>query len=96
MLAGAVWEKLGGTTIGLHLGAEDSTIDVTLPDERTRLTEDEITLLEDTVNDRIRLDAPIRCWFPDEEELKKLPLRKAPTVTEHVRIVAMGDFEMVA
>ena len=64
MLAGAIWEKLGGT--------------------------------EDTVNARIRLDAPIRCWFPEKEELKKLPLRKAPTVSEHVRIVAMGDFEMVA
>jgi len=96
MLAGAIWEKLQGTTIGLHLGQEDSTIDVALPGERTHLTEEEICLLEDTVNERIRLDAPIRCWFPGEEELAKLPLRKAPTVTEHVRIVAMGDFEMVA
>ena len=96
MLAGAIWEKLNGTTIGLHLGAEDSTIDVELPDQRTHLTEDEIRMLEDTVNTRIRLDAPIRCWFPDEEELASLPLRKKPTVTEHVRIVAMGDFEMVA
>ena len=96
MLAGAIWEKLSGTTIGLHLGAEDSTIDVELPDQRTHLTEDEIRMLEDTVNTRIRLDAPIRCWFPGEEELASLPLRKKPTVTEHVRIVAMGDFEMVA
>ena len=96
MLAGAIWEKLGGTTIGLHLGQTESSIDVSMPDERTHLTEDEIRLLEDTVNERIRLDAPIRCWFPDEEELKRLPLRKAPTVLEHVRIVAMGDFEMVA
>ena len=96
MLAGAVWEKLGGTTIGLHLGQTESSIDVSMPDERTRLTEEEIFLLEDTVNERIRLDAPIRCWFPEEEELKRLPLRKAPTVTEHVRIVAMGDFELVA
>ena len=96
MLAGAIWEKLQGTTIGLHLGLEDSTIDVALPGERTHLTEDEIRMLEDTVNGRIRLDAPIRCWFPAAEELEKLPLRKAPTVTEHVRIVAMGDFEMVA
>ena len=96
MLAGAIWEKLGGTTIGLHLGKEDSTIDVSMPDGRTRLTEEEILLLEDTVNTRIRQDAPIRCWFPTEEELKTLPLRKAPTVTEHIRIVAMGDFEMVA
>ena len=96
MLAGAIWEKLGGTTIGLHLGQTESSIDVAMPDERTRLTEEEIFLLEDTVNERIRLDAPIRCWFPEAEELAKLPLRKKPTVTEHVRIVAMGDFEMVA
>ena len=96
MLAGAIWEKLGGTTIGLHLGQTESSIDVSMPEERTRLTEDEITLLEDTVNERIRMDAPIHCWFPAEEELKKLPLRKAPTVTDHIRIVAMGDFEMVA
>ena len=96
MLAGAIWEKLQGTTIGLHLGQEDSTIDVTLPEERTHLTEEEIRMLEDTVNGRIRLDAPIRCWFPPEEELKNLPLRKAPSVQEHVRIVAMGNFEMVA
>ena len=96
MLAGAIWEKLGGTTIGLHLGQTESSIDVSMPDERTRLTEGEILLLEETVNERIRLDAPIRCWFPDEDELKRLPLRKAPTVSEHVRIVAMGDFEMVA
>lgn len=96
MLAGAIWEKIGGTTIGLHLGQNDSSIDVSLPEGRTHLTEEEIRMLEDTVNERIRMDAPIRCWFPDENELKKLPLRKAPTVTEHVRIVAMGDFEMVA
>ena len=96
MLAGAIWEKLGGTTIGLHLGQAESSIDVSMPEGRTRLTEEEILLLENTVNERIRLDAPIRCWFPSEEELRKLPLRKAPTVSEHVRIVAMGDFEMVA
>ena len=96
MLAGAIWEKLQGTTIGLHLGQEDSTIDVELPEGRTHLTEEEIRDLEDTVNERIRRDAPIRCWFPDPEELAGLPLRKAPAVQDHVRIVAMGDFEMVA
>ena len=96
MLAGALWEKLGGVTIGLHLGQADSSIDADMPEGRTHLTEEEIRLLEDTVNERIRADAPIRCWFPGEEELAVLPLRKPPTVSEHVRIVAMGDFEMVA
>ena len=96
MLAGAIHERLGGTTIGLHLGREDSSIDVEMPDGRTHLTEDETAMLEDLVNERIRLDAPVRCWFPGSEELAGLPLRKPPTVAEHVRIVAIGDFEMVA
>ena len=96
LLAGMVYRQLGGTTIGLHLGVEDSTIDVTLPDGRTCLTEAEISVLEDEVNLHIQEDLPIRCWFPAPEELTSLPLRKAPTVTEHVRVVAMGEVEMVA
>lgn len=96
LLAGAIYETLRGTTIGLHVGHEESSIDVTLPEERTHLTEEEIKMLEDLVNRRIRQDDPIRCWFPEKEELSRLPLRKPPTVAEHVRIVAMGDYEMVA
>ena len=95
MLAGAVWQMFGGVTIGLHLGKEDSTIDMTLPDGRTHLTPDEIAALEDTVNRRVQQDDPIRCWFPAPEELEILPARKKPTVKEHVRMVAMGDYEMV-
>ena len=96
LLAGMVYRQLCGTTIGLHLGAEDSTIDVTLPDGRTHLTDSELAALEDEVNLHIEEDLPIRCWFPSPEELARLPLRKAPTVTEHVRVVAMGEVEMVA
>ena len=96
LLAGMVYRQLAGTTIGLHLGAEFSTIDVTLPDGRTHLSEAELAALEEEVNTHIQEDLPIRCWFPEEAELAALPLRKAPTVTTHVRIVAMGDVEMVA
>lgn len=96
MLAGAAWQLYGGVTIGLHLGKEDSTIDLTLPDGRTRWTEEEKEKLETLVNQRVQRDDPIRCWFPEEKELAALPLRKKPTVTEHVRVVAMGDYEMVA
>jgi len=95
MLAGALWEMLGGVTIGLHTGEKDSTIDVSLPDGRTRLTEAEIRALEETVNRRGQQDDPIRCWFPSADELASLPMRKRPTVREHVRVVAMGDYEMV-
>lgn len=96
MIAGAVYNLTGGMTIGLHLGAEVSSIDVQFSDGSTHMSAETIARIEDYVNERIQMDAPIRCWFPDAEELAALPLRKAPTVKEHVRIVAMGDFEMVA
>ena len=96
MIAGAVYKLTGGMTIGLHLGAEVSSIDVQFTDGATHMSAELIARIEDYVNERIQMDAPIRCWFPDADELASLPLRKAPTVKEHVRIVAMGDFEMVA
>lgn len=95
MLAGAAWQLYGGVTIGLHLGAESSTIDMDLPGGRTHLTREETLELETLVNRRVQQDDPIRCWFPDAAELASLPLRKKPTVDSHVRIVAMGDYEMV-
>lgn len=96
MIAGAVHRLLGGMTVGLHLGPETSSIDVELPGGATHLSEADIERVEDDVNAHILEDHPIRCWFPEPEELAALPLRKRPTVKEHVRIVAMGDFEMVA
>ena len=96
MLAGALHELTGAVTIGLHIGPEVSSIDVAMPNGETHLSAEMIDRLEETVNTRVQADHPIRCWFPDAEELKSLPLRKDPTVSEHVRIVAMGDFEMVA
>ena len=96
MIAGAIWRMLGGVTIGLHESDEVSTIDIAMPGGRTHLTADEIARVESHVNDQIQRDAPIRCWFPSPEELETLPLRKKPTVSEHIRVVAIGDEEMVA
>ena len=96
MIAGRLWSRFGGVTIGLHESDEVSTIDVQMPDGRTHLTDEEIRAVERDVNERIQRDVPIRCWFPSAEELKILPLRKKPTVSEHVRVVAIGDDEMVA
>lgn len=96
MLAGAAWQLFGAVTIGLHTGKDVSSIDMDVPSGRTHFTPEEIQDLETLVNRRVQQDDPIRCWFPDEAELAALPLRKKPTVSEHVRVVAMGDYEMVA
>ena len=94
--ANAVWRQLGGHVSGLHLGAEVSCIDADLPGGRTRVTAEELRALEDTVNENIQRDVPVVCSFPDAETLGRMPLRKPPTVKEHIRIVAIGDFEYVA
>ncbi len=96
MLANAAYRLIGGGTIGLHLGIDVSTIDMTLPEGRTRISEDEIKALEDDVNFRIQKNVPIKQWFPESTELMSLPLRKAPTVSENVRIVQIGELEYCA
>ncbi|MBQ8314067.1 MAG: hypothetical protein IJX84_12795 [Clostridia bacterium] len=96
MIAGTLHRLMGGVTIGLHISEDVSTIDVAMPQGVTRISEEDIRRVEAEVNERIQRDVPIRCWFPDAEELATLPLRKDPTVSEHIRIVAIGDDEMVA
>ena len=96
MMAGVIYHMLGGYTVGLHVSAQVSTIDVVLGDGRMRLDEAELIEIERRVNGQIQKNLPIRCWFPDEAELASLPLRKDPTVSEHVRVVRVGDVECVA
>ena len=96
MIASALWRLLGGVTIGLHVSGDISTIDVAMPKGVTRIGPEDIRRVEMDVNERVQRDVPIRCWFPEPEELKTLSLRKPPTVSEHVRVVAIGDDEMVA
>ncbi len=96
MIAGALHRLMGGVTIGLHISQDVSTIDVAMPEGLTRISDADVRRIELDVNERVQQDVPIRCWFPEAEELASLPLRKQPTVTEHVRIVAIGTDEMVA
>ena len=96
MIAGALHRLMGGVTIGLHISETFSTIDVAMPEGVTRISPEDIRKIELDENEHIQRNVPIRCWFPEADELATLPLRKDPTVSEHVRIVAIGDDEMVA
>ena len=100
MIAGVLHRLFHAVTIGLHISADISTIDVSFPDGRTALSEDEISTVEDIINAQIREDLPVHCFFPTEEELSRLPLRKEPTVKTHIRVVGIGHendiVEMVA
>lgn len=93
MIANAVYRFFDGFTIGLHIGAEVSTIDVELPDGRMRLSPEDIARVEDDVNAHIQQNLPIHCYFP--EDVDALPLRKRGDVKENVRVVDIGGYELV-
>lgn len=93
LLSWAIHNRLGGYTYGLHIGAQECTIDTDLKEAPARAVLDQ---LESDVNNLIWRDLPVRQWFPTDEEMRTLPLRKKPTVSENIRIVMTGDVECVA
>lgn len=96
VLANCVHRLAQGFTHGLHIGRAESSIDVSLPGGAKRLAQDTLDAIELLANERIQSDAPMRGWYPDEAELKALTPRKPPGEHEQLRMVAAGDFELVA
>ena len=46
------------------------------------------------MNSVIDDDVSVRAYFPEAAELATLPLRRKPTVPDHVRVVVVGDFDV--
>jgi alanyl-tRNA synthetase len=78
-------------TIGFHLG-DSLTIDLAVE----KLSPDSLDQAENLANRVVIDNVPVRAWFPTDEELKDIPLRKAPEIDGRLRIVAIGDFDFTA
>ncbi|MBI5349357.1 MAG: metal-dependent hydrolase [Chloroflexi bacterium] len=78
-------------TASFHLG-DSLTIDLAVE----KLSPDFIDQAEDLANRIVTDNAPIRSWFPSDDELQKIPLRKAPEIDGRLRIVAIGEFDFTA
>lgn len=90
MLSRALLDEAGAETVSSRLGSTACTIDVHL----ASLDEGAVARAEDLVNRVIEDDLAVRQYFPSPEELTKLPLRRAPKVTENVRVVDVGGFDV--
>lgn len=90
LLSRAFVDVAGAETVSSRLGESACTIDfdVATLDERAAAR------AEDLVNSLIDDDVPVRAFFPAPEELRALPLRRQPKVTDNVRVVAIGDFDV--
>jgi alanyl-tRNA synthetase len=90
MLSRALCDVAGADTVSSRLGETGCTIDV----DKAELDEASVAKAEELVNAVIDDDAAIRAFFPDAAELAALPLRRKPKVESHIRVVAIGDFDV--
>lgn len=90
LVSGAVYAQYGFHNVGFHLGDEDVTLDFD-----GVLTREQLNGIEDTVNRYIRACLPVRAFYPAPEELATLQYRAKLALTENVRIVEIGDGDLL-
>ena len=92
ILSQAFLRRADAPTIGFHLGQESVSIDLEAP----RLDDAAVSDAEALANDIVAQNLAVRAWFPDDEELGRLALRKTPDVRGKLRVVGIGEFDYSA
>lgn len=90
MLSRALLDVARAETVSSRLGASLSTVDIDV----AKIDEAELARAEALVNAVIEDDVGVRQYFPSAEELPTLPLRRPSKVSENVRVVSIGDFDV--
>ena len=90
MLSRALADVARAETVSSRLGESACTIDLDVAALDERAAAEAEALVNAVIDD----DAPIRAFFPSEDELRALPLRRQPKVHENVRVVVIGDFDV--
>jgi alanyl-tRNA synthetase len=89
ILSRAFVDAAAANTVGFHLGAERSTIDL----DRDELTEEDLDRAERAANEAVLADMPVDvAVYPD---LRAVPhdLRRDAAVEGEVRVVRVGDYD---
>lgn len=89
ILSAAFEDLYEAATLSFHLGRETVTMDISLSDLQPEIIE----RVEELANRIVFENRPIQATFMEPEELARLPLRKAPSVSENIRIVAIENFD---
>ncbi len=78
-------------TIGFHLGATTTTIDL----DRGDLTPDEIARAEELANRVIEENREVSARFVERLDLERVTIRRPPKVNGPIRLVEIADFDVV-
>lgn len=91
ILSGIICRRWGYHNVGFHIGSDMVTIDFDGIVPMEALEE-----LEAAANQAIWENLPIRCYYPNEEELPTIPYRSKKALRYPVRIVEIGDVDTCA
>ncbi len=99
LLSGAMYKLFGGVNRGFHMGEHFMTADINLEKDPsfTEVTWKMAMEAEELVNSHIWQDLPVKAEeFSTGEEASKMPLRKELAVDEDVRVVTIGNDDVIA
>ena len=91
LLSAAFEHAFGNRTIGFHMGADLSTIDL----ER-EVSWSDIDRAVDSANQVVWEDRPVAIRFVSDQEAATLPLRKPPTRGGTLRLIDVSGFDLSA
>lgn len=86
ILSGLIHKQYGLDNVGFHLNDREVTLDF-----NGTLTRADLDTIEDQANRIIRACLPVRASYPSPEVLATLTYRAKLELTEHVRIVTIGE-----
>jgi alanyl-tRNA synthetase len=90
ILSACIHDLFNANTIGFHLGANSTTIDI----DKT-ISSNEINIAEKKANKIVLDNINIEVLYPTSSELKKILTKKIPVKAgEKVRIVKIGDIDV--
>jgi len=82
----------GASSVGFHLNDEFFTLDIDVP-----LTEEQVKEAELASNERLWENHPVKMWYPDEEEMETITLRKLMDRVEGpIRVVHIDGVDTTA
>jgi alanyl-tRNA synthetase len=89
ILSQALLQICDADTISFHLGEQSATIDV----NQSGLTAEQIVRVENLANRIIFENRDIIAHEVGKDEVQRFPIRKPPTVDDHIRILEIKDFD---
>ncbi len=97
LLSAAFEDACAARTIGFHLGAITSTIDLDIGGVGSpELTWDKVFAVESAVNALVWQNRPVLVKIVDEDTIATIPLRKPPAVKGEIRVVWVEDYDASA